>query len=78
MFEIQFEKKKQDDRLCMGHFSICADPLVVPASINVLELSGETTVRSKAAGLPSVQLGTRKSAGRLLEASPPDPYPTSN
>ena len=23
MFEIQFEKKKQDDRLCMGHFSIC-------------------------------------------------------
>ena len=23
MFEIQFENKKQDDRLCMGHFSIC-------------------------------------------------------
>ena len=23
VFEIQFEKKKQDDRLCMGHFSIC-------------------------------------------------------
>ena len=22
MFEIQFEKKRQDDRLCMGHFSI--------------------------------------------------------
>ena len=25
MFEIQFEKKKQDDRLCMGHFSICVE-----------------------------------------------------
>ena len=22
MFKIQLEKKKQDDRLCMGHFSI--------------------------------------------------------
>ena len=32
-------------------------------------------MRLHAAGLPSVQLRTRKSAGRLLETSPPDPYP---
>ena len=30
MFEIQFEKKKQDDRLCMGHFSICVVKLFYP------------------------------------------------
>ena len=23
MFKIQFERKIQDDRLCMGHFSVC-------------------------------------------------------
>ncbi|KAL5496694.1 hypothetical protein EMCRGX_G013034 [Ephydatia muelleri] len=38
-----------------------ADPLLAPASFNVVELSGETTVRSKAAGFPIIQLGTRMS-----------------
>eukprot|EP00731_Ephydatia_muelleri_P008637 Em0004g975a len=48
----------------LGHLP-AADPPVAPASFNVLELSGETTVKSKAAGLPLNQLGTKMSAGRL-------------
>ena len=32
MFEIQFGKKQQDDRVCVGHFWICSALLVVCAS----------------------------------------------
>ncbi|KAL5496604.1 hypothetical protein EMCRGX_G012921 [Ephydatia muelleri] len=60
--------------IVLAHFSLsAADPLLAPASFNVVELSGETTVRSKAAGFPIIQLGTRMSAGLLSELSAPYP-----
>ena len=53
--------------LCLRHSAFpAADQLLAPASLNVVELSGETTVRSKAAGFPIIQLGTRMSFELLL------------
>ena len=58
--------------------AIAADPLATPASVKVVRLSGEVTVRSKAAGLPIIQFCTRISAGRLCLLSAPKPQPTSS
>ena len=49
-----------------------ADPAVTLASGKMLETSGDVTVKSKAAGLPSIQFVARTSAGRLRRSS--DPY----
>eukprot|EP00731_Ephydatia_muelleri_P026910 Em0018g1010a len=65
--------------LGLGSFALClctlafpaADSLLVPTSFSVVELSGDTTVTSKAAGLPIIQLGTRMFAGRLSENCQP-------
>ena len=46
-----------------------ADPAVRPASEIKVGLSGDTTVRSKAAGLPQSQLEARMSAGRVFRSS---------
>ena len=43
-----------------------ADPLVTPASNNILEFSVDVTVRSRTAGLPKSQWGIRMSAGLVL------------
>ena len=48
-----------------------ADPAVRPASEIKVGLSGNTTVRSKAAGLPQSQLEARMSAGRVFRSSCP-------
>ena len=52
-----------------------ADPAVRPASEIKVGLSGDTTVRSKAAGLPQSQLEARMSAGRVFRSSCPSPLP---
>ena len=54
-----------------------ADPAVRPASEIKVGLSGDTTVRSKAAGLPQSQLEARISAGRVFRSSCPSPLPAS-
>ena len=54
-----------------------ADPAVRPASEIKVGLSGDTTVRSKAAGLPQSQLEARMSAGRVFRSSCPSPLPAS-
>ena len=51
-----------------------ADPAVRPASEIKVGLSGDTTVRSKAAGLPQSQLEARISAGRVFRSSCPSHY----
>ena len=56
-----------------------ADPAVLrPASEIKVGLSGDTTVRSKAAGLPQSQLEARMSAGRVFRSSCPSPLPASD
>ena len=54
-----------------------ADPVVRPASEIKVGLSGDTTVRSKAAGLPQSELEARMSAGRVFRSSCPSPLPAS-
>eukprot|EP00731_Ephydatia_muelleri_P026424 Em0018g524a len=54
-----------------------ADPAVRPASEIKVGFSGDTTVRSKAAGLPQSQLEARMSAGRVFRSSCPSPLPAS-
>ena len=58
---------------CGTSDAIAADPLATPASVKVVRLSGEVTVRSKAAGLPIIQFCTRISAGLLCLLSAPKP-----
>ena len=53
-----------------------ADPAVRPASEIKVGLSGDTTVRSKAAGLPQSPLEARMSAGRVFRSSCPSPCTT--
>ena len=48
-----------------------------PSSEIKVGLSGDTTVRSKAAGLPQSQLEARMSAGRVFRSSCPSPLPAS-
>eukprot|EP00731_Ephydatia_muelleri_P038426 Em0758g1a len=54
-----------------------ADPAVRPASEIKVGLSGDTTVRSKAAGLPQSHVEARMSAGRVFRSSCPSPLPAS-
>ena len=49
-----------------------ADPAVTLTSGKMLETSGDVTVKSKAAGLPSIKFVARTSAGHLRRSS--DPY----
>ena len=63
----------QPSSLHLASFSSCflssvalaALPAASPASSKTLELSGDVTDKSKAAGLPKDQLGTSMSAGRV-------------
>ena len=55
-----------------------ADPPVNPASAMTFELSGEITVRSRAAGLLQNQLGTKMSAGLVRRLSWLNPLPASH
>ena len=66
-----------------GSFSMCFrtsadDPPVNPASTITFELSGEITVRSRAAGLLRNQLGTKMSAGLVRRLSWLNPLPASH
>ena len=49
--------------------ALAAAPEYMPASVMILELSGDATVTSKAAEMPLSQLVTRMSAGRVLDLS---------
>ena len=50
---------------CLCSVALAAWPAASPASSKTLELSGDVTDKSIAAGLPKDQLGTRMSAGRV-------------
>ena len=54
--------------------ALAAAPEYMPASIMVLELSGDATVISKAAEMSLSQLVTRMSAGQSLNFPDPSHY----
>ena len=53
------------DECLLSSVVSAATPVVTLASKRVVGLSGDVTDRSKAAGLPTTQFGTKRSAGRV-------------